>query len=135
MKKSTLFFTIVGLLIGSLSVGCGNTSNGKDASEEEKFVPKKEDYIGTYDIIETKHGRTFDVFVKNDTLFYFSEDIGNSVMYEEPNEVFDVPGHKTRVRFMRNKSNEIDRAIFVTKKGRYTGVKQVADSTSTTAPQ
>lgn len=134
MKKMAFFLAIFGIAASSLGMGCGNASGEKNKEAEEKGPPPKEDYVGTYDIIETKHGRTFDVYIKNDTLFYFSKDIGSSVMYPEPNEVFDVPGHKTRVRFMRNKDAKIDRAIFVTKKGRWTGVKQNPDST-TVAPQ
>lgn len=134
MNKVTIFFVIFTIAACGLGAGCGNGSGEKNQPEEEKGPPPKEDYVGTYDIIETKHGRTFDVYIENDTLFFFTKDIGSSVMNPEPNEVFDVPGHETRVRFMRDKDAQIDRAIFVTKKGRWTGVKQDPDSTKV-APQ
>ncbi len=132
MKKTSILLVITGFLFFGLSAGCGSSGADKAPVEEEVAPPKREDYVGTYDILETKYDKTFEVYIEHDTLFYFSEDIGSSVMYPEDNEVFDVPGHNTRVRFMRNKSKEVDRAIFVTKKGRYTGVKIHPDSLTTT---
>lgn len=120
--KSASLFMLLLLLATLYSCNSGATENPSEKVEEPKSI-SFEEYIGTYDIIETKDNRQCRVFMQKDSLYLHSYDIGDSKMIAEKNEVFDVPGHETRMRFMRDKAGDVDRVILLTKRGRFTGMK------------
>jgi len=128
MKMHPFFSLFFGIVLMTALASCSNVADQGPEKETEPAPPSLEDYVGRYNIVESKYGKYFDVFLKNDTLFLNSLDRGSSVMYAEKNEVFDIPGHETKMRFLRDDAGEVDRAAFLTKKGKYTATRVPADS-------
>ncbi len=121
MKKIIIPFSLILFSFALLLSSCASDgANGEGTENVQQQIPLSE-YIGTYDILETKDSRQCRVFLQNDSLYLQSDDVGESKMIAEKNEVFDVPGHETRMRFLRDSDGGIDRVVILTKRGRFTG--------------
>ena len=103
-------------------------SEEKGVEEQEAQGPQPEEYVGTYKIQETINDRYCEIVFEKDSLYLVTRDIGKSAMIAEENEVFDVPGHKTRMRFLRDEADNIDRIVVLTQKGRFTAIRVEGDS-------